>query len=69
MKILIEFVKNVHINVQNVLQKINVQFVKMLNTELLHFVIVLMVILIQVKKIVSFVILNVQLVKEPQIIV
>jgi len=69
MKILTEYAKNVHTNVQNVVEKMLVQFVKILHTEILHFVIVLMDTSMQVKKTVSNVMLNVQLVKILQIIV
>lgn len=69
MKILIEYVKNVHTNVQNVLVIQFVQFVKMQHIEILQLVIVLMDISMQVKKTVSSVTLNVQLVQILQIIV
>jgi len=69
MKMLIEYVKNVHINVLNVQLKMSVQSVRTLPTEPPHFVTVLMVTTIQVKKIVSNVMSNVQLVKILQITV
>jgi len=69
MKMILEYVKNVHTNVLNVLEKNLAQFVRMLHIELLHFVIVLMDISMQVKKTVFNVMLNVQPVKELQIIV
>jgi len=69
MKMIVKYVKNVHINAQNVLELINVQFVKILHIELHLFVTVLMDITIQVKKTVFNAMLNVQLVKNHQIIV